>query len=560
MQTNKYVEAQNNIKQIVNVQFKILSFKNNELYLIEVEDGQRYVVNLTNKTIHATKSLDSGIDFEGTNFVLEKEIKNIELKPDFYIKDALMNRIMEILNLTSRSGWSIVDSVGKLHLIHYTDDANMAEVGHLRGVLVDVEHGRVICSSYGYTPTVKSNHLEFLNGEMVLQDDLGQEHLFEESTTVIKRIHEGVIMRVIYYEGETFRLTHKKIRPLKSRYGNYPFFTKMYKAAGGPTDDQLFDLSKQSSPWCYVFLVVHPQLLMATRQYVKSPYVVLLSVTKLWESDDENVEQDQKYNVLENDINTVVEEPFVHKPKPLTIESANNHLVNGYYPPCDQINDIRQTAGEAVIMYKLNGEGKVIDIVKVNSSAYDYRFRLRGNDPNPYHRFFDLVPHSYHIIKDYVDYSEYREKFILFDNYIEADLLGIYGHLGFILYLSESEIPFDQRSNRQYILKNIWLNYVLSLPFSFQKEAITYLDRFIKDRFGVINWLQVYHSENQFIDGSIITERGKNIILSARNTAKDICKQQPQKRYHDTVKEVIRNFVLKEYGTSLYSLVKQWKA
>lgn len=559
----KHTETKNKIMELVHVPFKIISVKNDvQLYLIEVEDGQLLVVNLIDNTIHTTKSLDSGIDFEGTRFVLDQEIKQVTLYQNPYNRDQLMDKVMKILNLTTTSGWSIVDSRGKLHLVHYTENANMREVGHLRGVLVDVEKERIIASSFGYTPTANANELVFNNDEMTLTDEMGEEHVFNTNDTIIKKFSEGTILRVIYYEGQVYTITHKKIRPMKSRYGNSPYFTKIYRAGGGPSDDELFDLTKESSPYCYVFLVIDPTLLIASRQHVKSPYVAFLTINKMWslkDGEEENVEQVQKYDIEPNDVGAVIDEPMIHKPKMLSVEEANAHLQHGYYPPCAQITDLRQAAGEAVILYKINEDGEVIDIVKVNSVGYDYRFRLRGNDPNPYHRFYDLVPHSYHLLNDYVNYTEYKQKFIVFDNYGKDDLLGISNHVGFILYLQESEMPLEERKNRQYILKNIWLNFVLSLPFSFQAEAIKFLDQFHADRYGVINWLQDYQSHNNFVDDKVVSERGKNIIISARYTAKDICKQQPQKKYHVTVNEVIRNFILKEYGSSLFTLVKKWK-
>lgn len=542
-----YTEIKSEINQIIpNINYKILSVKN-EYYLIEVDDGQRYIIN--NKNIHTTKTLDSGIDFEGTGHVLGDVINEIVLKE---YDNNVHEKIMKILNLQPE-GWSIVDSVGNLHLVHYNDNADMTLVGHLRGVLVDVAEMKILASSYGYTPTIKMNNLNYVDGKMTIIDEDQQSHTFEEGYTMIKPVYEGVILRVIYYKGQTYRLTHKKIRPLKSRWGNNPFFTKMYNEGGGPKDHELFDLSKESSSWCYVFLVVHPKLLMATRQCVNSPYVVLLSAKQMWHDSDE-----QHYNIQENTFLSHVDIPLVHYPKPISIEEANTHLLYGYYPPCNSIQDFRQYAGESVIIYKLDENQNVIDIVKVNSVAYDYRFKLRGNDPNPYHRFFDLVPHSYHLLFDHVRYTEYKEKFILLDNYYETDLNAIYNYIGIILYLHESEMPLEQRNNREYILKNIWLNYVLALPFSFQKEAITYMERFFKDRMSVVTWLQS-NSFNHNIDVNVVSKRGKDLILSAKYTANDICKQKPGRNYNQTVHEVIRNFVYKEYGSSLYALVKQMK-
>ncbi len=559
--------------------FKIISQnkENNHLVLVELQDLRRIIVDLTESTFHSTKTLDAGIQFEGTGHVLGKQLTLKDLTPFVpkYTGYNLTLRIMQILNLTSEVGWEISDSLGNLYKIHYKDDADMTLVGHLRGVVVDVDVGITVASSFGYTPTVCTNELVPNNGEIKLVDDYGITHTFG-SETMIKRTHDGMIFQVIYYnafgalgEPEVFRMTHKKIRPIKSRWGNSPFFTQMYKEAEGPLDYEMFDLSKKCSPMCFVFLVVHPKLLMATRQKVNSPYVVLLSINQMWLPNaspfkEGDVELECKYSfVTSPKISAEMNEPFVHFPEALSLQQANKHLLTGYYDNVPDM-DLRQLPGESLIMYKFK-DGKVVDIVKVNSLAYQYRFNLRNNDPSTYHQFYDLVNHSYQSLSYHTNYVEFKKKFMLFNNYTKQNLLDAIERDGKILHLHESEMNLENRKDRSKILEIIWINYVHALPFNMQLEAMSFLEKFIIERDQVTRWLQNYET-NQYLDKNHITDRGVSLISSARNTATSLVnKARPvdqieyQKLYDETIKTVIKNFTHNEYGASLYGLVKKMK-
>ena len=560
-----YFEIQAQVSQIIGNHFKIISQnKENDHYvLVELEDSRRIIVNLTNKKFHNTKTLDSGIQFESTGHVLGEELSLEDINNQYHCSYQGYNltlRIMSILNLTSEVGWEVVDSYKKLKLVHYKDDADMLAVGHLRGILVDVEAGLIIASSFGYTPTVCTNQLIVNNeGNIVLQDEYSV-HTFGGANTKIKRCYDGgVVLRVIYYEGECYRLTHKKIKPMKSRFGNSCFFTQMYKEAGGPLDSQMFDLTKKYSPMYYVFLVVHPKLLMATRQNVLKPYVVLLSINHLWNPETgpfpiEEVDLDTSYSFETSPfIASEMNQPFVHFPETLTLQQANKHLLTGYYDDVPNV-DIRQLPGESLIVYKfLNGQ--VIDIVKVNSVAYQYRFNMRNNDPSIYHQFYNLVNHSYTSLSYHTNYVEFKNKFMLLDHYTKDDLVDKIEKEGKIMYLNQGDIK--DRKDRDSILEMIWLNYVVSLPFNMQLEACGFLERFLVERDQVTRWL-ISH-ETGHLEKKDLTERGVSLIMAARTTATSLVNTKKAAKYDDAIKVVISNFVRNEWGASLYALVKKMK-
>src|SRR5437868_4393987 len=242
-------QVQTSVKSIIGCDCRVLSVKGDDV-LVQLDDGQQLIVDLNDKKINVAKAVDAGIQFDGTGYKKDKQVETVVLQQSEYDdKQKRLYRIMSILNLTSLAGWQEIDRLGDLSLVHYNEDADMSQVGHLRGVCVDTKHGVVVASSFGYTPTVKSNLIDVTNDHVVLQD-AEQQYAFPREEVVMKRAYEGVIMRVIHYRGEMLRLTHKRIRPLKSRWGNSPFFTNMYQEAGCRTDDNLFNVEKQYSPWC----------------------------------------------------------------------------------------------------------------------------------------------------------------------------------------------------------------------------------------------------------------------------------------------------------------------
>ena len=248
----------------------------------------------------------------------------------------------------------------------------------------------------------------------------------------------------------------------------------------------------------------------------------------------EQVECQSHANLTITNVYDHVDEPLITLPDPLSLTEANTHLNMGY----------GNNFGEAVILYKLDDQGHVVDLVKVNSFGYQYRFALRANDPNTYHRFFELLNDSYTSLAYYTNYLDFKDKYLIYKDYNKEDL----EQLDNVCNLEQVELTDEQKKDRNYILKMIWLNYIVSLPVTSQKEAFGFYDKLIKERQELISYLQSKINEQEGL-----SERGKNIITAAITTSKQ------KKGDLQFTKEVIKNFVNKEKGASLYSLIKHMK-
>lgn len=507
-------ELASTLKSFLQTNCKLISSTGND-DLVELDNKQLLIVNLIDRTVHTALQRDGGIDFEYSSFIKDKLLSIPIVLHEFKYEEtfARLDRIRSILSKygpTFETGWSEIDRRGKLSLIHYNDNADMSQVGQLRGILIDVERGLVIGSSYGFTPTVRLDNLSFVDGQLTVQDEQGYPHTFCKNDIVIKKCYEGVIMRVVFYEGECLRFTHKKIRPLKSRWATAtPLFTKMYQDAGAPRDTDLFNVDKLYSPWCYTFLIVHPSLLMATKLNVEKPFAVFLNVERMWSQLPDVEMSDCEFEQVHSFDNAVL------LPKELTVEEANDHLKFGYHHKVNSSSDPRNSCGESVIVYNYL-EGRLSDVVKINSLAYDHRFQLRGSDPNLYHQFFVLMDSSQPDLTDYIKFQDFTRKFINYQPVEKSSVpAALEEHIGTIEPFKMTELR-----NKDYIMYQIWLNFCFALPKNHQSQAIGFLDQYLQERNEIINWLLFYcNNKNQlWTDGEQqLSKVGMGMVMNARN-------------------------------------------
>lgn len=479
--------------------------------------------------------------------------------------------VSEVIGLPVNGNWEILDETDGLALVHYREDANMTTYGHLRGVLIDLRERRVIADSFGYTPTVVASTLTHIDGTMSLVDVKDVVHEFPEGETFVKRAFEGVVIRVIRHNGNVYRITHRKIKPTRSRWGNSPFFMDMYVAAGGPTDEQLFDMTKKNSTSCYIFLVVHPALLVGTMQKVEQPYIVHLATHELNQDFEDTAPGLAKFDEsgpenlgATSQITGTVTTSFIHTPQVLSLHEANYHLKYGYYDEFE-VQDERQLTGEGCIVYRVI-DGEIVDIVKVHSPSYDWRHEMRGCNPNVAHQFYSLVGTTYRDVKDDRDWNEMCKYLIPLPLFDQLSIREFFNQNKMILTFPGALGDRSNYTTREQRLHLLWMNYLLSLPISVQAEGLELLDRFTRERDELVAWIQLLEKKHRDILSVETSDRVKSIIISSRKLAHTQNSKGNNRSQKGAVlsigiliKKTIRNLLYKEYGTSLYSLISTMK-
>lgn len=484
-----------------------------------------------------------------------------------YKGNEVTRKAAEILGLSDIHGWSVVDSSDSLAMVHYNDDADMKTLGHLRGLLLDLETKTIIADSFGYTPTANESQLNVVDNNISIKDQDGVNHIFSVDDVIIKRIFEGVVIRVIWHKNKCYRITHRKINPVRSKWGASKTFLDMYEEAGGPTPDQLFDQTKPYSNTCYDFLVVDQSLLVGTRQKVYKPYIVCLAQRTMdIKRPEDEVAPGLATFTTTDIVGGVVSESIIHNPAKLSIKEANHHLKFGYYNEF-VADDSRQLTGEAIIIYTMNN-GIVNDIVKVQSPSYEWRVNMRGNNPNIVNQFYSLLNTAYVDIKTETSWNLFKKRFILLPLYDERSLKNLYDNTQGILTIPSGEVFKDDYTTRESRVHLLWINFVLSLPPQLQGSAINILSNFKKDRYDVIKWLQDHESKTKSmaIESIDLHKRAKGIIdvsrKFARKSVDNSTNYSANGRYmtlHTAIKNNIRNFINKENGSSLYGLVREMK-
>lgn len=481
-----------------------------------------------------------------------------------YKGDAISERCREILELDDLDGWYVADSTEGLALVHYKPDADMKKYGHIRGLLLDLEVGCVVADSFGYTPIVTTSSIKIEDDSFTCVDANGNTHSFLESEMIIKRAFEGVVIRAVWWKGNFYTITHKKINPHKSRWGTSTTFLEMYKEAAGPTETQLFDVTKPFSDTSYDFLVVEKSLLVATRQIVKSPYLVHLASRNINTKRDE---ADVGAGIFDSDpsveVGGVVEAPVIYNPPNLSVEDANKFLKFGYGPSVSDLPDDRLAPGESVIVYKVR-DGKVLDVIKVHSISYEWRTQIRGDNPNITNRFYQLSEKAHEPVSSSDSLKRFKDSFMLFPLH-DKEYLKSRGAGTSKFFICPADLPnrdLGDKYSRVYI---IWINYVLSLPVHHQEAALDILEKYRDDCSDLICWLKDLENTCENLDDTLLSKRAKQIIQLSKDANSHYDKVAPVKtgrpRFtrRDTRKSSIPNLISKERGRSLYSLIREMK-
>jgi len=487
-----------------------------------------------------------------------------------YKGDALTRRCAEIIGMTDLTGWSVIDTYENLALVHYNPKTDFQKFGRIRGLLLDTESGDIIADSFGYTPIAIYDEINSIDDQVSITDVEGISHKFllTDPDVYVKRVFEGVVIRVIWYNSKMYRITHKKINPVRSKWGSSKKFLSIYDEAKGPTAEQLFDTSKPYSSTCYHFLAVDNSLLVATRQKVNAPYLVYIERQEVvLQKPESDIAMGVPTFPLIDEIKGTVNESGIYNPKQLNINQVNRYLKNGYYGKFD-IPDKRQLTGESVIIYRKVDE-LIVDVVKINSTSYEWRSNLRGGNHNVAHQFYSKLNMVYKDIEEEFQWKRLQSNLVLFPLYSIDALKSLYEEGKGILFLPVDEDFKPEKETyktRKARIHLFWINYVLALPISHQKDALELLENLIINRDKLINWLSTLEENGKHISEPEHSEYVVRIINSARKEAKksveegtNVNQKGKVLKQKEMTKRKIYELINKERGPSLYAMINEMK-
>ncbi len=531
--------------------------------------------------------------------------------------------ISNVLGIENTAAWQIVssDPEHNLYMVHHKPEVNLSEFGQIRGIVVDIEAQTIVCRSYGYAPTIVSDQILIQpgDGNIHLIDDMGLEHVVNPARSNYKIGFEGTLINVFKHGGKVYRSTRKRLDPSRSRWGNSKTFTEMYWSLGGPSDETLFNPESDYSPYCHVFIIVHPDVLVVSKANINDGYLVYLGPKQMWSvgyevcpykqtqengslfegvTQEEFAKDTRPYadwidstlhvpetvnnintlnNTLDNTDNTLnntlnnTNHP-IFAPDNLSIEEANKHLATGFYDKSynDTKLDRRMLPGEFVVVNQLDEDGAITGMLRVESTPYAWRAGMRDNNPNLLHRFFQLVSGSYLRYDNEGGRNRYNALYPIFEPFDEESIKNeIKSNNAYVVWPQE-ELYYDQQylMTKESRMYNIWLAFLNSVPLHKQKDVIGYLDFLYKKRGELIGWLRMVENRGQ-MDSAMYSRRVIDLVGAARKFAQKNSETGNNKGYNgrkmsvkDMTKANIRNLVMKEEGSSLYRLIRdmeRWK-
>lgn len=507
----------------------------------------------------------------------------------------IRTRLAQILGVEDSPAWEVVDSISEkgLYMVHYRPDADMSRFGHLRGIVVDAIAGTMVCQSFGFTRTVVAP--QYLvpqpDGVLRLNDTTGLPlEIPVDASFAIKLGFEGTVVRVFKHRGVVYRATHRRLDITNSRWGQSKTFLEMYAELGGPSDDELFNPLSAYSPFCHIFLLVHPDVLVATKQQVGPGYIAYLGARQMWTTDYASCPYKQTpaegglfVPVAEFEADPrpdagfidptlrapesrdtfpeVITTPFLYAPRNISFEEANHHLQFGFYAPYELAGDARTLPGESVMIY--TGD----QLVKVQSWSYTFRVDMRNNDPNLAHQFFALISGSYIDTATQEGFARYLQRFPLYTPFSQSSLRETIIQNGpLVAWPQDSNALMNPMivSTKDDRLYNIFIAYLMAVPLHRQLEVIDIYERFILERGSVVDWLNMVAAN---ADPTIeVSARARQIVTLARTGAEkrvdrgDVLSRRGKPlTFQEMVRDNIRNLISKEEGTSLYRLVRAMK-
>ena len=519
------------------------------------------------------------------------------------IKD-IKEEIADILGIENNDYWEIISSQPDhdLYMVHYTANADKKVYGHLRGTVIDVLAKTIVCQSFGFTPVVNQAELSIdPRGDLDLTDIYGTRYQMPIDQVVIKQGFEGTVLRIFKHDGIVYHSTHHRLDGSRSRWGDSPTFLQMYQELNGPTNEELFNPDSCYSPYCYVFLMVHPALLLSSKQNVGPGYLVYLGSREMYSTDpelgpyrqsletslidihderpdagyidpelrDPAISQEMQSRVYD-EMPSQIESPFIFRPNDLSLDEANHFIRYGFYDSFDDIQlDSRLGIGEFVMIYYYDEDGNLLQLLKVQGPAYQWRTEMRDNNPNLYQQLYLLLNGSYIEAQNPDFRRQYAQLYPLLTPYsVEATQRLI--RRGPILIwpqdlsIDPAEIPLNEWEQR---FRNIWQSYLVSVPLHRQEEVFRLYQSFFQDRDLVITWLITLNEEDDLLSSNeSISRRARQIITQARCLARD--RTMVREGYGSDgrkgngsiftmTEDNIRILILKEEGASLYRLVKE---
>jgi hypothetical protein len=474
----------------------------------------------------------------------------------------IRTKVAKVLSIDEDPSWTI--EVSENLCLVSSKKEMMPRYPDLRGCVVDLNHSKVVVPCYGRITSVLTPMVHFDQGQMTVEDMDGNVKTLERNDIRFTYGFEGPVLRLYKNGGKIYCSTNRRLDCSKSRWGTKKTFLEMFKELGGDAIlEKAFDPVKPYSSHFLTFIVVHPDMLLCTKQNVESGYLVFLGSQPCFEPSTCPYPEDQvdwissstKFDVpfITTDIfEGAIANKVPYCPMPLSVDDVNRHLLVGYGQK--HSNDIRTGSGEFVIAYVKNESSfSQEQLYRFVSPAYEHRTKMRNEDPNLLHQFYclsseaNLSDAEFEMRYPWLEYEDVKKE--------EAEE-------GRIMFWNKGKRPIAPDWQKKF--RNLWKHFVLSVPLHRQAEVFGYYKQFFLNRETLATWLCSFFGRtveplSETSTEEILTPRAKKLMELALAYER---KHNPKADLTLSRKNLERNMrylLTNERGTSLYMLWKNRK-
>jgi hypothetical protein len=472
------------------------------------------------------------------------------------LNSEIRTKVAKVLSIDDDPSWTIENNES-LCLVSSKKEAT-PRYPDLRGCIVDLKTNQLVVPCYGRITSVLTPMIHFDNGRMNIEDYDGNFLTLEEQDVRFSIGFEGPLLRVFRNGGKTYISTNRRLDCTKSRWGTKKTFLEMFKELGGDKIlETCFDNSKNYSSHFLTFIVVHPDMLLCTKQKVESGYLVLLGAQRCLHRETCAYPEDEvdwttygedKFKVpfiVTDMFESAIGSGIPYIPSSLSLDQVNRHLLLGYGSKYS--NDIRTGSGEFVIAYVRQESGQD-QLFRFVSPSYEHRSRMRNEDPNLLHQFYCLSSEAH--LSD----SEFEMKYPWLE-YEENKKME--AEEGQIMYWNRGKRAVAPEWQQKF--RNVWKHFVLSVPLHRQKEVFGYYKQFFLNPDILVQWIASWVGKEGVDKDELLSPRAKKLMQLALEYERKHNPKADLTLSRKNLEKNLRYLLGNERGTSLYMLWKNRK-
>jgi len=441
-----------------------------------------------------------------------------------------------------------------LYLIHYNQNYVSSlpydsPINQLRGTIVSLNQQKIVCSSFGYIPSIIAESSDFLLNKTLI-DTNGIN--YDITKYDFYASYDGAMIRVWMYEDELMISTHRQINASKATWGSDENLRTKFLNYFNDTDKlkEMVNGGKVA-----YFILIDQDLLMASKFSLQNRKgLVIFSEIR---NEDGTKCEDKCYLDLPsvefcND--KEYENLNVFGLHSIKVNDINHILQKGFYNFTEKPQNDPLCLGESITLaYELNGMRRLIHI---KSPAYARRFELVGNQPFIIKRAFDILKLSQY---GKTDVDLYIDNFPPIPNLTE-DYIDMMTSPIIEGPLPENAIVYTEKQltdRKDYLsydrrFDNAMMWYAFSLPPKYQITALRCISRVKMIREKVITHVIKNKNEFTFINSNNPYLKYVSIgVQYSKNKYKGIEKKSEKE---SLINKSIRKSILKATGDYLFEM------